>query len=84
LKKTKRAGVLNIQPLAMRSLSHSPSSSKCEEGKAYNECTRCYKGKKTHNHCGHNNTFGQRYSHFRCVKAQSSKHFVILIYVNGK
>ncbi len=31
------AGMLNIQPLAMKSPPHSPSFSKCEEGEAYNE-----------------------------------------------
>ncbi len=30
-------GMLNIQPLTIRSLSHSSSSLKCAEGKAYNE-----------------------------------------------
>ncbi len=30
-------GVLNIQPLTISSLSHSSSSLKCVEGKAYNE-----------------------------------------------
>jgi hypothetical protein len=29
--------VLNIQPLIVRSSPHSPSSSKCEKGKTYNE-----------------------------------------------
>jgi hypothetical protein len=37
LRKTKRARVLNIQLLAIRSLPHSPSSLECEESKAYNE-----------------------------------------------
>jgi hypothetical protein len=37
LKKVKREGVLNIQPLTVRSLLHSSPSSKCVEGKAYNE-----------------------------------------------
>jgi hypothetical protein len=36
LKRVKR-GVLNIQPLAIRSPSHSSSSLKCAEGKVYNE-----------------------------------------------
>jgi hypothetical protein len=36
LKRTKRE-LLNIQLLAIRSLSHSSSCSKCVEGKAYNE-----------------------------------------------
>jgi hypothetical protein len=35
--RTKCARVLNIQLLAIRLLPHSPSSSECEEGKAYNE-----------------------------------------------
>jgi hypothetical protein len=37
LKSVEREGVLNIQPLDVRSLSHSSSSSECEEGKVYNE-----------------------------------------------
>ncbi len=36
LRRTKKKGVLNIQPLAIRLLVHLPSSSKCAEGKAYN------------------------------------------------
>jgi hypothetical protein len=36
LKKTKR-GLLNIQPLAITSPSHSSSSLECAKGKAYNE-----------------------------------------------
>ncbi len=36
LKRAKR-GVLNIQSLAIRSSSHSSSSSECAEGKVYNE-----------------------------------------------
>jgi hypothetical protein len=36
LKKEERK-VLNIELLAIRSLSHSSSSSKCAKGKAYNE-----------------------------------------------
>jgi hypothetical protein len=37
LKRTKREGMLNIQPLVVRSSPHSSSSSECVEGKAYNE-----------------------------------------------
>ncbi len=37
LRRAKRKGVLNFQPLAIRSLSHSSSSSECVEGNAYNE-----------------------------------------------
>jgi len=37
LTRTKCEGVLNIQPLAVRSPSHSSSSSECVEEKAYNE-----------------------------------------------
>jgi hypothetical protein len=33
LRTRENVGVLNIQPLAVRLTSHSPSSSKCEEGK---------------------------------------------------
>jgi hypothetical protein len=36
LRRAKRK-VLNIQPLAVKSPSHSSSSSECVEGKAYNE-----------------------------------------------
>ncbi len=32
-----KKGMLNIQPLVVRLLSHSSSSSKCAKGKAYNE-----------------------------------------------
>jgi hypothetical protein len=37
LRKAKCEGMLNIQPLIIRSLSHSSSSSECTKGKAYNE-----------------------------------------------
>jgi hypothetical protein len=37
LKKVEREGMLNIQSLVVRSLSHSSSSSECVEGKMYNE-----------------------------------------------
>jgi hypothetical protein len=37
LRRAERKGVLNFQPLAIRSLLHSSSSSKCANGKAYNE-----------------------------------------------
>ncbi len=37
LRKAKREGMLNIQSLAIRSLSHSSSSSECAERKSYNE-----------------------------------------------
>jgi hypothetical protein len=37
LRRTKKTIMLNIQPLVVRSLLHSPSSLECEEGKAYNE-----------------------------------------------
>ncbi len=37
LKKVEGEGVLNIQPLVVRSLLHSSSSLKCAEKKAYNE-----------------------------------------------
>jgi hypothetical protein len=37
LRKGENVGMLNIQPLAMRSPSHSLSSSKCEERKQYHE-----------------------------------------------
>jgi hypothetical protein len=37
LKRVERVGVLNIQPLAVSSSLHLPSSSQCEEGKANNE-----------------------------------------------
>jgi hypothetical protein len=37
LTRAKREGMLNIQPLAIRSPPHSSSSSKCVERKAYNE-----------------------------------------------
>ncbi len=37
LKRVKREGMLNIQPLDVRSLSHSSSTLECVEGKAYNE-----------------------------------------------
>jgi hypothetical protein len=37
LRIAQREGVLNIQSLVVRSLPHSSSSSKCVEGKAYNE-----------------------------------------------
>ncbi len=36
LRKVER-GMLNMQPLAIRSSPHSSSSSECVEGKAYNE-----------------------------------------------
>ncbi len=36
LKRTEK-GVLNIQPLVVRLLSHSSSSSECIKGKVYNE-----------------------------------------------
>ncbi len=37
LKIVEREGLLNIQPLAVRSLSYSSSTSKCVKGKAYNK-----------------------------------------------
>jgi hypothetical protein len=37
LQRVEREGVLNIQLLAIRSSLHSSSSSKCVEGKTYNE-----------------------------------------------
>lgn len=37
MKRVERAGVLNIQPLAVRSSLHSPSSLECEKGKVNNE-----------------------------------------------
>jgi hypothetical protein len=37
LRKAEREGVLNIQPLAIRSLLHSSSFSESAKGKAYNE-----------------------------------------------
>ncbi len=37
LKRVKREGMLNIQPLDVRSLLHSSSTLECAEGKAYNE-----------------------------------------------
>jgi hypothetical protein len=37
LRRAESIGVLNIQPLAIRLSSHSPSSLECEEGKTYNE-----------------------------------------------
>ncbi len=37
LRRAQREGMLNIQSLVVRSLPHSSSSSKCVEGKAYNE-----------------------------------------------
>ncbi len=37
LRRAKRKGMLNIQPLDVRSSQHSSSSSKCAKGKAYNE-----------------------------------------------
>jgi hypothetical protein len=37
LKIIEREGVLNVQPLAIRLPTHSSSSSKCVEGKVYNE-----------------------------------------------
>ncbi len=37
LKRVDREGVLNIQPLPIRSLSHSSSSLECAQGKVYNE-----------------------------------------------
>jgi hypothetical protein len=37
LKRLECAGMLNIQPLEVRSPLHSPSFLECEEGKTYNE-----------------------------------------------
>jgi hypothetical protein len=37
LKRGESVGVLNIQPLVVKSLPHSPSCSKCEERKQYHE-----------------------------------------------
>jgi hypothetical protein len=37
LRRVEREEVLNIQPLIVRSLPHSSSSSECAKGKAYNE-----------------------------------------------
>jgi hypothetical protein len=37
LRRVERARMLNIQLMAVRSLSHSPSSSECEEGNVYND-----------------------------------------------
>jgi len=37
LRKAKSTRMLNIQPLAIRLPSHSPSSSECEKGEVYNE-----------------------------------------------
>jgi hypothetical protein len=37
LRRVKKKKVLNIQPLVVRSLPHSSSSSKCAKRKAYNE-----------------------------------------------
>jgi len=37
LRRAEKEGMLNIQPLVVRLQSHSSSSSKCVEGKAYNE-----------------------------------------------
>jgi hypothetical protein len=37
LRRAKCEGMLNIQPLAIRSLPHSSSFSECAKGKAYNE-----------------------------------------------
>jgi hypothetical protein len=37
LKITERKGMLNIQPLVVRSSPHSSSSLECVKGKAYNE-----------------------------------------------
>jgi hypothetical protein len=36
LRRVEREGMLNIQPLAVRSLPHSSSSLECAKGKAYN------------------------------------------------
>ncbi len=37
LKRVEREGMLNIQPLDVKSSLHSSSSSECAKGKAYNE-----------------------------------------------